>query len=232
MANQCPNIVSGCQVRFTALDECGVPLPETEPFSRISSDAFVTLTFSPDIEEGSEIEIKNLKGKVCVQEKACDILKGYDVDIEFCGTPLHMLTMLTGASGLVHPDNPDLVTGMWIPEQVDDDACNRSFAMEVWMRSAKRGNCAGTDPCPYIVMMFPRVFDFQFSNDISVADGDIFSWSVTARAESNSSLTASPVGGLWDPYLANIQTGGTWGWQCTDTLPEVDNCEFLEPVAI
>lgn len=230
MANQCPSIVRGCQVRFTALDECGVPVPESEPFSRISSDAYVSLNFSPDVEEGEEIEIKNLKGEICVYEKACDILKGYDVDIELCGTPLHLITMLTGSTGLVDPANPDTVTGMWIPDQVDQEACNRSFAMEVWARSAKQGSCSDANPCPYIVMLWPRVYDFQFSNDISFSDGENFSWSLSARAESNDNMNTSPVGTLWDPFLTEIQEGGTWGWQCTSDLPDTDNCDWTDPV--
>lgn len=230
MATNCPSIVRGCQVRFTALDECGVPVPESEPFSRVSVDAFVSITASPDVEEGEEIEIKNLKGEICVQEKACDILKGYDLDLELCGTPQSLIQMLVGSANLVDPADPTNIVGMWIPNQVNQETCNRSFAMEIWARSSRRGNCSDANPCPYVVMLFPLVFDFQLSNDISFADGENFTWSLTGRAEANSALTSSPVGTLWDPFLATIQEGGAFGYQCTEELPPVDNCEFL-PVA-
>ena len=70
MSTRSMKIVRGKRVRITRLNPCGEPPAYGEPCSYVVSKGFVTVTMSPQNEEGEELLLLNADGELCVNDHA------------------------------------------------------------------------------------------------------------------------------------------------------------------
>lgn len=123
MPTKCFTPILGKRIRVTELDECG----QIQPTSRaIVTDGFVTITLSAQIEEGTEIIVRNAGGAICINEKSPDSFKRFDVEIEFCGVNPSLLAMVTNAEE--YEDYAGDVAGFTVAE----GEITGKFALELW----------------------------------------------------------------------------------------------------
>jgi hypothetical protein len=250
MAICCPKSIKACAMRITRQNECDIALDPLVPNSRIQSAGFMELNLSPDVESGEDITTKNGCGDICIRDKDCDRLKGFEVELKLCGVPLPVIEMLTGATLL--SDDQGNFTGAVMRES-KDAACEPSKALEFWSKNADKGVCSvdGTTQNLYIHWVLPRVINWEISGGLNFTTGPL-EITLMGYAENNplwfpsypgvdfpsyvpggGDPTSVPTGGpppilppgvVADPWTltdqAAIQAGGPLAWKCVGALPD------------
>lgn len=231
MAILCPKPVRGIALRVTELDSCGVPTTEATANTRFAGKGFVSLAMSPNIEDGDEITIKDASGDICISDIDCDRVRGYDVTLSLCGIPLTLLELILGMDLIV--DGPDTI-GAVVPDLNTNTACNSSVALEVWSRNADDDACSGSNPCPYVQFLLPKVSKWSLTNDVTFENASAVSFELSGFAENNAAITTDVGYSTESPWTAGeitqFQAGGPFGFKCTDTLPTLDDCGYLPTI--
>lgn len=174
MAQQCFPLVGGSVMRVTRLDGCGRPDATDPNCQQVTSDGFVSIEVTANIEEGDAISVTNAAGKVCVSQTPCPTLTGYSVNMTFCNVDPDLFAMTTGQKSVLDPATGD---GIGFRVNTGESGCDRGFALEVW--SAVPGVTCPVDdqgnpiedaekPSGYILFPFLQggVFgDFTIEND-------------------------------------------------------------------
>src|SRR5262245_22160685 len=114
-------------MRLTALDGCG--RPKFGDCAQVTTDGFISIAATENIDEGDTIDVKNAAGKTCVRRVPCPVLSDYSVEVQFCNVDPDVFAMMTAQRTVTHP-----VTGEAIGFRVnvDVDACDAGVALEVW----------------------------------------------------------------------------------------------------
>jgi len=163
MATKCFSLVRGRAMRVTRLDGCGAVVPG--PDSQVTTDGFITVTLTAQIDEGETISVTNAAGRVCILDEPCPKFTGYDVAVEFCGVDPALYGLMTGQP--VVEDGSGNVVGFKMNSKVD--ACDSGFALELWSNvpSAVCEPGAGQN-YGYMVIPFLKggvIGDFTVGND-------------------------------------------------------------------
>lgn len=254
----CPKSIKACALRITRQNECDVALDPLTPNSRIITSGFMELNLSPDVENGEDITTKNACGDICIRDKDCDRLKGFDVELKLCGVPLPVLEMLTGLTLL--SDGAGGFNG-GVMRESKAAACETSKALEVWSRNAdKTCNADGTISNLYIQWVLPRTDNWEISGGLNFTNGSL-EVVVKGYAENNPMWFPSYPGSTFPSYVpgdgdptgwptgaapavlppgvtadewtltdqAAIQSGGPMAWRCVSDLPApISDCGYVE----
>lgn len=233
----CPKPIRGESIKLTRLDDCGVALPEDTPMSRVFTDAFVSLAFSPDTEEDDIIEMKLANGRYCLRELGDARLLGFEVKLMLCGFVTPILEMLLGGQMLPHKDDPLSSIGFVLPNRDNnlecDDFKRAPYQLEVWSRNGTDGNC-DDDPAnaPFVRFILPKTFRWVLSSDISFENGSYVEVELTGYAEQNTNFQVQDDDPDLDAEMHEymIQNGGPITWLCTKHIDEsnCDDCGYVE----
>lgn len=134
MPTKCYTPILGRRMRVTELDECGLILPTSRS---IVTDGFVTVSLSAEVEEGTEILVRNAQGNICVNEKSADSFKRFTLETTFCGVNPSLLSMVTNAEEYENYKNE--VAGFTVAE----GPMTGRFALELWTGLAGQACGAG-----------------------------------------------------------------------------------------
>lgn len=126
MTTHCFIPVLGKRIRVTTLDACGNPPAAGVENAVLSTDGFISLNLSSDVESGKEIITRKASGALCVNQRAADSFKRFTVEIEFCGVNPSLLGMITNADPYKDYKGDD--AGITIAE----GAIDKTFALELW----------------------------------------------------------------------------------------------------
>lgn len=124
MVTHCFTPVLGKRLRVTEQDACGGVTPGTS--MQLVTDGFITITLSSEVEEGTEIMVRNAAGQLCVNEKMADSFKRFTAEIEFCGVNPSLLAMVSNAEP--YEDHAGDVAGFTVPE----GEISKKFGLELW----------------------------------------------------------------------------------------------------
>src|ERR671924_37857 len=100
MATQCFRSIQGLALRVTRLDDCCRPVTGTT-CDFATSESFVTLNLSAEIEEPDEFIVKLANGKLCINETGCATLKRFNVEIEICNANPDLFEIIGGVIKVV-----------------------------------------------------------------------------------------------------------------------------------
>jgi len=125
MATKTFKPIFGKRIRVSQVNPSGAPIAGPAG-KNVSTDGFVTLTISAEIEEGTEILQKNASGNLCVNEKNSDSLKFLGLEMEFCGVNPSLLAIMTNAEEYVNAAGD--VIGFTVPE----GDLEKYFALELF----------------------------------------------------------------------------------------------------
>jgi hypothetical protein len=126
MTTRCFIPVLGKRLRVTSVTECGaVPAPATVD-AWLATDGFVTVTLSAEVEDGTEIIVKNAAGALCVNEKQSPSFKRFTAEIEFCGVNPSLLGMVSSVTP--YEDYAGNIAGFTQGE----GPIEKFFALELW----------------------------------------------------------------------------------------------------
>jgi hypothetical protein len=222
----CPKSIKGLAIRVTRTDVCGDPEPIAQAQSRIQTNGFVSLTLTPNIEDGEEVTVKNADGSFCIVDEDPDLLRGFDLEMLLCGVPTPLLEMLLGASVL--NDGADIVGGV-LPSKASQSTQANTTAkqLEVWSRNKEGDSCsAGTTTRPYVQWLLPLTRNWNLGGSLEFAVGAL---EVTVAGFGEEAPGYSPsVSAEWSgAQVTAIRNGGPLAWKCVTTLPETDDCGYV-----
>lgn len=177
----CFSSIKGLAMRATRLDACGQWASGGSAMA--TTDGFVRVQFSAEIEEGEEFQVKTAGGRLCVSEKDCSSLKWLNVEAEFCQVDPELFELLTG--NRIVEDWEGEAVGFTISE---DLACGINFALEIWTQ-VSGGACGGTG-YRYVYWLFPYVTN-GIMGDVAFENGPT-TFTVTANTDANENWARGP----------------------------------------
>lgn len=223
LATQCFRSIQGIALRLTRLDSCCVPVTGTS-CDFATSESFVTLTLTAQIENPDEFIVKLANGKLCIDELGCATLKRYDVKIDICNANPDLFEIVSGVTKVL--DFQGNVVGFEVNEDLGN--CGK-FALEFWTKVV--GDC--TDPVTgaseHLYWLLPCVSNGRLG-DINIANGPL-TWSLTAEALPSAAwgrgpynVVASDAGNTPSPLLTPISPQTALHVQFTTIDPPTEVC--------
>lgn len=213
MAATCPSYIGARRLRVTRLDECGRPV--YGPCNQVVSDGFVSVEFSPEVEEGEDYTQRNANGDLCVNERGKDALTWISVAIEFCRVDAELWQIMNPTWKTVTNAQGD-VTGFRIGEKFSD---TQGFALELWPKATGQASLcdedAPTDAAPNGYFLLPYVLggapeSWTLENGVATftLNGRTKGGSLWGRGPYNITHDAA---GQPSPLLQPIDSGATSG---------------------
>jgi hypothetical protein len=142
---------------------------------RITTEGFITLSLSSEVEDGNEIIVRNAAGNLCVNEKQPNSFKRFTVEMEFCGVNPALLGVTTNVEG--YKDYAGDVAGFTVPE----GKIEKRFALELWTGlSGVQVSEDETDEASGYLLL-PQI-DAGVLGDISVDGENAITFSMTGAA--------------------------------------------------
>jgi hypothetical protein len=148
----CLSLVKGRRIRVTRLDGCGRPVYGDD--SQVVSKGFISVAFTANTSDSSEISVTNAAGEICVFEAAVTSLTGYAVEISFCEVDPELFALVTGQPVVLGADG-NTVVGFDVDTQISLE--NSNFALELWAGSPTGDACTtvgATGAYGYLLLPF------------------------------------------------------------------------------
>lgn len=127
MATTCPSFLRGNVMRVTRLNSCGQPI--YGDCNQVVSDGFVTVTLSAEVQEGEEVTVTKANGQTCVSDKACDQLRWYTVETEFCQVDPDLIQIMNPTWEKILDYQGDTIGY----DAKGNLSCDTGFGLEIWM---------------------------------------------------------------------------------------------------
>ncbi|WP_030672481.1 hypothetical protein [Streptomyces sp. NRRL B-1347] len=147
----CPLISNVENIRVTRVDSCGRPVCGAD--NAFVLECLASVSMSPDVEEGEDIEYKAANGKVCGFKRGCPSFRGYEVEVNFFSVSPEFVEITTG--------NPVVFGFDGQPIGHDDCSvqCNIGFALELWAPILGDDICdaSGLNEGKWIYMLLPWI---------------------------------------------------------------------------
>lgn len=185
MANLlCAKPLQGETIRVTRLDECGNP--EYGDCAYAVSDGYVSVTLTPNTEEGERFLQRNAKGTAIVNQRSKPSLNWYDVTTVFQEVDMELFTIITGLTPYL--DDQDNVIGFPVTES---DFATANFALEAWMGNAEE-ECLPGDVFPFFgYNLLPWVVEGALAEDIVITN-DLITFTVVGRTRKGTPWGVGP----------------------------------------
>ncbi len=186
MANlACFKPLQGETMRVTRLDVCGNP--EFGECAYAVSDGFVSVTMTPNTEEGERFLQRNAAGRAIVNQRSKPVLNWYDVSMVFQEVDPELFTLITGLSP--YEDDEGRVIGFPVTES---EFATANFGLETWMGNAEEDCPPEGDPLPfYGYNLLPWVVEGALMEDIVVAN-QLITFTVVGRTRKGTPWGVGP----------------------------------------
>lgn len=175
--------VRGRMARMTRVDGCG--RPQCGPCSVVVTKGIVTVEFSPQVDDGEEVNVKNFASETCVYEPACPTMTSIEVTITFCRVDTDAFTFVTGEDPVIND------RGDGVGFDFGQIPCTAGFALEVWTGISSQTGCDGaTGTAEYGYQVLPWITSAKLG-DWTIEDGPV-SFVITGSARSGSGWGKGP----------------------------------------
>jgi hypothetical protein len=180
----CAKPLQGETMRVTRLDECGNP--EFGDCAYAVSDGYVSITLTPNAEEGERFLQRNARGVAIVNQRSAPSLNWYDVSMVFQQVDPELFTIITGLQPYL--DDQDNTIGFVVTES---DYATASFALETWMGNAEE-ECLPGDQFPFFgYNLLPWVVEGALAEDITITN-DLITFTVNGRTRKGTPWGVGP----------------------------------------
>lgn len=186
MAQDYAASVTGSHIRVTKLNASGGFL--TGAKSSFVSKSFISVSFTPEYEDGDEFTQKNAAGAVCVTFKAPDTLKRVNLSIAICNPDPEFTSIVAGGTTLGDTD----VVG-WAAPKVGVDMSPYGVAIEVWSNAIVDGKPAAENP--YFHWVFP--YAKMRESGERVVQNDILATEFEGYGVGNLGFASGPAAPIW-----------------------------------
>ena len=196
--------ISGVAIRLSRLAADGTILAGAK--TSYVTKAFISVTITPEYEDGDEFVQKGADGTTCVTFKAPDTLKRVSLQLAICNPDPELTQLATGGTLLADAGE----TVGWASPEVGVDANPNGIALEVWSRAITNGRPAAVNP--YWHWVFPYV-QLRQSGD-RVIENDILATTFEGWGVGNSGFETGPAAPEW-PF----DTISPYAMARTDAIP-------------
>lgn len=139
--------IYGKRLRAAQVGPNGQPLTGSAGMN-VVTDGFITLSISAEVEDGTEVLVRNASGNLCINEKAAPSLKYLGVEMEFCGVNPSLLAIMTNAEE--YTNSAGDVIGFTVPE----GALEKYFSLELFTGLSGHTDEQGELSSGYFLMPF------------------------------------------------------------------------------
>lgn len=187
MAQDYAASISGSVIRVTRLQADGTLLIGAS--ASYVTKSMISVSMTPEYEDGDEFVQKNAAGEVCVTFKAPDTLKRVSIEIAICNPDPEFTEMVAGGNLL---STAGQSVG-WAAPLTGVNANPNGVAVEVWSRAIVGGKPASTNP--YWHWVFPYV-TLRQSGDRTI-ENDILATAFEGYSLGNAGFNDGPAAPLW-----------------------------------
>lgn len=193
MATDFAGSVQAVALRVTSLAASGTPITAATGTSWVTN-AFVSIGFTPEYEEGEEITVKAADGTICVYYKVPDVMKDVQISLSICAPEPQLVSLLLG--GTLFGTAPNYL-GYAAP-LLGQQGTPNGVSVEAWSKAIVSGKPAATNPFWWWV--FPYV---QFSADGErVLENGALASVFTGKGVGNPAFGRGPNGAAQWPYTS------------------------------
>ena len=216
MVATCVSPIKASVMRIVKLNSCGAPVTGASS-AVVVSDGFVSISPSPQYEDGTEYLTKKANGDLCVNDIDPPQLKRVDLEMVWCVLDPDALVLQTGERLLT---DSGAVTGTGVA--FGEGQINTRYSLEVWQPVSGVNSCNSGGLPQYVYWAFPhvgnaKVGDFTFENGVFN-----FTISSTTFAAALQWGTGPGSGGPWVNQA--VQLGDHYLYNVTTTPPPVSSC--------
>ncbi len=188
---------NGRMLRATRVDACGRPIYGVG--AQVTTKGFVSIGMSGEIREGTEIELVNAGGELCLSEKGADQLKWLSVESNFCEVDPDLVS-------LFQPNNTKLLdyAGNVIGfAEYDEQNISVGVALEIWADVAGEDLCDDPDATQtWAYFLLPWVVGGTMG-DLTIENAGLTT-TLNSRTKRNGKWGVGP----YDVMAASISTVG------------------------
>lgn len=141
MAQDYAASIMGQAIRVTRLRADGSPASGASASYVLSGSGLISLSFTPEYEEGDEFTQKGADGTVCVSFKAPDTLKRVTLEVAVCNPDPEFAEITSGGTLLSAAGQ----SVGWASPQVGVDATPYGVSVEVWSLAIQNGKPASSN---------------------------------------------------------------------------------------
>lgn len=204
MAQEYAASVSGTHIRLTRLNSNGTLL--VGPSASYVTKQFVSLSITPEYEDGDEFSQKAASGAVCIAFKAPDTLKRVTLQVALCNPDPEFTEMASGGTLLSAAGK----SVGWAAPAIGVDALPNGVAVEVWSKAISGGRQSAVNPywhwlVPYAVL--------RSSGDITIENG-ITATAFEGWGVGNAGFGTGPAAPKWA-----FTSESAYAYARTDTVP-------------
>lgn len=147
--------VMGTALRLTRLDTVGKPT--VSPEGSYVTKSFISVSFTPNYEDGQQIAVTNASGGKCLNYKLPDTMESVGIELAVCAPGPELNEIITGATTLTKTiESAEVSVGggfSKIGATAREDGSS-GVSLEVWSRAAEGDHDAYTHP--YWRWVFPK----------------------------------------------------------------------------
>jgi hypothetical protein len=195
-SSKCFPLIRGRAMRVTRLDGCGAKV--LGPTSTVVSKGFVTVTLTPNNDEGTAIAVTNANGDLCINDVPTPRFTGYTIEVAFCNVNPDLINIMTGNPIVMDAQATPQGVGFGVDTTVDQSSTG--FALEVWSYVPSAAcEIAGQQAYGYFLIPFAKGGTI---GDISIGNAEV-SFTVTGAQSKD--------GNAWGigPYLVTRNLSGS-----------------------
>lgn len=207
MSAICASPIKARILRVTKLDACGAPVTGASS-AVVTTKGFVSVSSSPQYEDGTEYVQKNANGELCVNDIDPPSFKRLDLEMIWCVMDPDLFVFM-GGDRLLTTGAPVTGTGVVFGE----GESTVHYSIELWQPVSGTAACDAAGVQRYVYWAFlnvtnSRIGDFTFENGA-------FNFTTSGQTKSASPLWGTgPASTDWieqpvelgDHYLFNITT--------------------------
>lgn len=215
MVAQCVSPIKASVMRLVELDACGTPATGTS--SVVVSDGFVSISPSPQYEDGTEYLTKKANGDLCVNSIDPPALKRVDLEMVWCVLDPDALIIQTGERLLT---DSGAVTGTGVA--FGEGQITTRYSLEVWQPVSGVNACNAAGQQQYVYWAFPNVGNAQVG-DFTFENG-VFNFTINSSTAGASTLWGTGPGNGTKWIDQAVQSGDHYLYNVTTTAPPTSAC--------
>lgn len=204
MAQDYAASITGSHLRITRLNPNGSIM--TGPSASYVTKQYISLSITPEYEDGDEFSQKTAGGEVCASFKTADTLKRVTLQVALCNPDPEFTEMAAG--GVLY--TADGKTAGWAAPPVGIDALPNGIALEVWSKAISGGKQAAVNPYWHWLVPFATL---RPSGDITIENG-ITATAFEGWGVGNEAFGSGPASPAW-PFVSDR----AYAYVRTDSVP-------------
>lgn len=212
----CITPIKASVMRLVSLDACGTPVSGSDS-AVVVSDGFVSISPSPQYEDGTEYLSKKANGELCVNDLDPPALKRVDLEMVWCVLDPDALVLQTGERLLT---DSGAVTGTGVA--FGEGQITTRYSLEVWQPVSGVNACNSSGEQQFVYWAFPhvgnaKVGDFTFENGV-------FNFTISSTTFAASLLWGDGPGTAGPWIDQPVEAGDHYLYNVTTTAPPTSSC--------